>query len=388
MKNRNLIFIIVFAEFAGTSLWFGSNAVIGPLSEDLGISVGSYGYITSAVQLGFIIGTLAYAVLGLADRFSPSVVFFWSSIAAAASNVMISIVARNLESLLLLKLVTGFFLAGIYPVGMKIAADWFAKDLGKALGFLVGALVLGTAFPYLLSSTLTVLPWQYVLYATSVLACVGALMILLFVKDGPYRQKNNKFSVKGLWEQVKNEKLVRGAVAYFGHMWELYAFWTFVPIIISAYGIESAYVVSLLSFVVIAVGALSCVAGGYLVMRYGSEKVAYYTMFISAVCCVLCPLFFSANVFVFMLFLIIWGMAVVADSPQLSTIVAKHASKANLGSTLTIVNCIGFSVTILSIQLLNSMRESLDAKYLFVILALGPILGIFLLRKLLGNTNQ
>ncbi|WP_224995382.1 MFS transporter [Cesiribacter sp. SM1] len=375
--------VIVISQVAGTSLWFAGNAVMASLQAELQLPLSALGHITSAVQIGFIIGTLAFAILTIADRFSPSKVFFGCALLGAAANLGV-LLAEGFISLLLLRLLTGFFLAGIYPVGMKIAADWHEKGLGKALGYLVGALVLGTASPHLLKALGESLPWQGIFVATSGFALLGGMLMLLFVPDGPYRRRSQGFDPKSLLRVFSNRSFRAAAFGYFGHMWELYTFWAFVPLLLMAYEQQQENLlpgISLLSFAIIAIGALACIWGGYLSQTIGSGRVAFRALLVSLCCCLLSPLLFYAPPPLFLVFLLLWGMAVVADSPQFSALVAQNAPKEATGTALTIVNCLGFSITIFSIQLMNLLSTWIAAEYRFMLLAIGPLLGLFALKR-------
>ncbi|WP_425389547.1 MFS transporter [Ekhidna sp.] len=377
MKYRFYILpIIVIAQFFCTSLWFAGNAVMPGLIVKLDLLTSDLGYITSAVQFGFIVGTLVYAMLTIADRFHPSRVFFISACLGAAFNVLI-VLDTSFFQLLTFRFLTGFFLAGIYPVGMKIAADYFEKGLGKALGFLVGALVLGTALPHFLASMDFSYDWSGVIYATSGLAVFGGSLILFFVPNGPYRKQGPKLKLKVAMKVFESRPFKAAAFGYFGHMWELYAFWAFVPAMLVFYeNLNGAEMdISLLSFLVIGGGAISCVAGGYLSERLGEKKVAASSLFISGICCLLSPVVFFVPQPIFIGFLFIWGLVVIADSPLFSSLVAKNAKSELKGTALTIVTCIGFSITIVSIQLLNFFVDKYPA-YSYLILTLGPIFGL------------
>ncbi|MDT0676642.1 MFS transporter [Autumnicola musiva] len=379
--------VIVFSQFCCTSLWFAGNAVMPDLLRNFNAAPSTLGDLTSAVQLGFISGTLLFAIFNVADRFSPSKVFFTCAILGALVNAGIMSQYNSVESLLLLRFLTGFALAGIYPVGMKIAADYYEKGLGKSLGYLVGALVLGTAFPHLLKmfATIAALPWKLVIFGTSTLALTGGILILLFIPDGPYRKAGLKKDFSAVPVIFRNIKFRAAAFGYFGHMWELYAFWAFVPFILQSYaalhpGIN--FNIPLLSFLIIGSGGLACIAGGYISAKFSSKKTAATALFISGCCCLLSPLLLiqdSANMLI--IFLIIWGLTVVADSPLFSSLVAGNAPAENRGTALTIVNCIGFAITIVSIQLLSYFSGIISSEYLFLMLALGPILGLLALFK-------
>jgi MFS family permease len=382
MKRPSYILpLIVLSQFAGTSLWFVVNPV---LPEIMGGSTSSIGSITSLVQFGFISGTLVFALLSLADRFSSSKVFFFSSLLAALANLLI-IWIRQVEAIFILRFATGFFLAGIYPVGMKIAADWFEKGLGKALGFLVGALVLGTAFPNLLKSQVFQFEWKAVLIFTSVFALLGGLLILIFVGEGPYKKQANQFHPSSILNDFKSPDFRAAAIGYFGHMWELYAFWSFVPAILLAYNTYHSTTSTIYgwTFAIIAIGSVGCVLGGYLSQKMGSARVAFYSLLISGLCCALSVFMFQLPATVFYILLLIWGTTVVADSPQFSTLVAERATPSNKGTSLTMVTCIGFALTIVSIQLINFLFTNWGSDFpVFIILGIGPLMGLFSMRSL------
>lgn len=376
---KKILPLIVIAQFLSTSLWFAGNAVLPDLAKETKLAPEYLGNLTSAVQFGFIAGTLVFAIFTIADKFSPSWVFFWSSVIASAFNFAIQFEDINAIEILLFRFGTGFFLAGIYPVGMKIASDYFQKGLGKSLGFLIGALVLGTAFPHLLRSFLDPLPWRYVIDTTSILALIGGFTIVAFVPNGPYRKKSQGFDFTVFFKVFQTKPLRSAAYGYFGHMWELYAFWAFIPLMLQYFNkIHGTEINSgLWSFIIIAVGGLSCSAAGVLSGKIAPKYIASFAIAISGICCFVSPFLFLYGSSELMLgFLMVWGMAVTADSPMFSTIVAQNAPEATRGTTLTIVNCIGFGITILSIQLLNFLSVQIDLIYLFPVLGLGPLLGL------------
>jgi MFS family permease len=385
---KHILPTIVISQFLCTSLWFAGNAVLPDLIAAHRLPLDFLAHLTSAVQFGFITGTLVFAVLTIADRFSPSWVFFISSLISAAFNIAISLDNLLDWQLLLFRFMTGFFLAGIYPVGMKIASDYFRKGLGKSLGFLVGALVLGTAFPHFLKSMTAGLPWHYVVYATTFLAVLGGLMILMFVPNGPYRKASQKFDVSAFFKVFQNVNVRSAAFGYFGHMWELYAFWAFIPVMLAYFNTQADanLDVPFYSFVIIAVGGVSCALSGLLSLKIGAEKIATSALALSGLCCLLSPLVLSLGSSVLLiLFLLFWGMVVTADSPLFSTLVAQNAPKEAIGTSLTMVNCIGFAITIVSIQTLNLFAPVLEGRYLYAVLALGPIFGV---SSLLLKNNQ
>ena len=386
MRNSKLILpVIVVSQFCCTSLWFAGNGVINDLVVNFGLELSALGHLTSAVQFGFIIGTLVFAILTIADRFSPSKVFLISAFLGSLFNLGVIWEGHSLISLLSLRFFTGFFLAGIYPVGMKIAADYYEKGLGKSLGFLVGALVLGTAFPHLLKEMTDMYPWKSVLIATSSLALLGGLLMAIMVPDGPYRKPSQRTNLSAFFGVFQNREFRSAAFGYFGHMWELYAFWAFVPLMLKEYNIDHSqtqFNIPILSFIIIGMGGLACIISGFLGQRVGVKRTASIALLLSCGCCLISPLIFASEFgSLFIGFLVFWGMVVVADSPLLSTLVAQNAVSETKGTALTIVNCLGFSITIISIQLISRMIELTDSNGIYAILAIGPILGLIALRR-------
>ncbi|MBX2940986.1 MAG: MFS transporter [Cyclobacteriaceae bacterium] len=380
--TKRILPLIVFAQFACTSLWFAGNAVLPELQQAFSLSASSLGNLTSSVQLGFIIGTLIFALLSISDRFSPSKVFFVCAIAGAIINFSITLISSSVL-LFFLRGMVGFFLAGIYPVGMKISSDYHERGLGKALGYLVGALVIGTAFPHFIRMLSTTLNWHIVMYATSTIAMCGGVLIYFLVPDGPFRKQGSKLELSACFTVFKVKKFRAAALGYFGHMWELYTLWAFIPFLIIRYNHlnEEHLNVSLWSFLIIASGAVACVLGGYWANKKGSTKTAFVALTLSGLCCALSVSLFQAPPFLFLIFMIIWGMAVVADSPQFSTLIAKYAPAQARGTALTIVNSIGFAITILSLQFMTIMIEHFNPSMVFVSLAIGPLLGLIALGR-------
>lgn len=383
--------LIVFSQLAGTSLWFAGNAILPDILELMHLGDHALANITSVVQFGFISGTLTFALLSVADRFSASRVFFVSSLIAALANLAVAKIATGFYSLMALRFITGFFLAGIYPVGMKIAADWYEKGLGKALGLLVGALVLGKSFPYLIKSAGFAVSWQFVMEFTSAFAVTGGLLVLLLVHDGPYRKVAQRFRPGNIGIIFRSRDFRAAAFGYFGHMWELYTFWAYIPVMIglnAALHQDAGYNTARWSFVLIAVGSLSCMLGGYLSEKIGSARVAFTALLVSCCCCFLSFTFLQAPATLFFVMMVLWSIAVIPDSPQFSTLVAQTAPPDLRGTALTIVNCIGFSITIVSIQLFDYILGLFSAKtHAFWIIGLGPIVGLLYIRRLLRRAN-
>ncbi|QMW00900.1 MFS transporter [Spirosoma foliorum] len=379
------LLVVVFAQFAGTSLWFAGNAILPELQSLLNTTgTGLTGWITSAVQIGFIAGTLLYALFAIPDRFRSTYVFLVSVMLAAAVNILWLLLPIKAETILASRFLTGFFLAGVYPVGMKIAADRFKPVLGKAMGFLVGALVLGTAFPHLIRGLGGSLPYRTLILSVSLLAISGGVLLTLVVPAKATQFSGSFFRLQTLFSLGKPSAYRPAMLGYFGHMWELYTFWAFLPALITYYQVQHPAIEltnSLWSFGAIAAGAIGCVGGGYLALRIGSAQVARYLLLTSGLCILLTPLLVTAPPILFGLFLVLWGATAAGDSPQFSTLVASHATLDNRGSILTLVTCFGFLLTVLSIQLMAWLVAHIGLSgWLFYILLPGPILGLLAMR--------
>ncbi|RYZ56272.1 MAG: MFS transporter [Chitinophagaceae bacterium] len=377
LSANGSLFLLVFSQFAGTSVWFAGNAITDQIATaDAGATI------TSFVQFGFIAGTLVFSLLTVADRFQASTVFFYSSLLAAAANLLLAVYYKDASTIKLLRFATGFFLAGIYPVGMKIAADVAPQKLGRALGWLVGALVLGTSFPHLVRSRLEGIQWEIVVITTSLLAALGGVLVFLFIPRRKKQGNTTKPEFLGAFALFKSPSFRSAAFGYFGHMWELYAFWAILPLLFTHLNAlwQISSNVYWWSFLVIAAGSAGCIAGGYLSQRWGSKKVAATALLLSGACCAVFPLVANLNLTFAFGLLLFWGFAVTADSPQFSALVAKAAPEKNRGTALTIVTSIGFAITIASILLLKDVFLHHKEKALWLLLP-GPVLGLFAMRK-------
>ncbi|HET9024666.1 MAG TPA: MFS transporter, partial [Burkholderiaceae bacterium] len=262
--------------------------------------------------------------------------------------------------------------------------SWYREGLGGALGFLVGALVLGTALPHLVRGLDGGLPWQTVSLTLSLLAAGGGLLMFVLVSEGPYLAQATRFDPTAIVRAFGSPAFRASATGYFGHMWELYTLWAFVPILLSGYGAmhRQAIDVSFWSFVIIGAGAIGCVGGGHLSRFTGSARVAFAQLLLSGLCCLLSPFAFGLPAAGFLAFMVFWGIVVVGDSPQFSALNAATAPREFVGSALTIVNCIGFAITVVSVQLATWLSANLPIEAWFVPVALGPALGLFALLRL------
>jgi MFS family permease len=381
---KRILPILVLAQFAGTSLWFAVNAVMPDLQQQMGWPASSVGRLTSALQLGFIVGTLVFALLAIADRFSARRVFLFCALAGALCTLGALMRIASFTELLLWRAATGFFLAGIYPVGMKIASQWFPEGLGVALGWLVGALVLGSASAHGIRALSVELPWSTVMISVALLAAAGGLILFMVIPEPPnFTASTKKLEWQALASIWTDWRVRASVLGYFGHMWELYTFWVLVPLILATQ--LDGQSLSFAAFGVLGIGALGCIGGGWLAKRWGSARVATLQLSMSGVCCLLAPWLMSAPLIWFLLWLAIWGMTAAGDSPQFSTLTASNAPKQAVGSVLTLTNCIGFALSIVSIELFTNLAQEQQLATLLPWLSIGPLLGIVAMRPMLGK---
>ena len=381
---KRILPILVLAQFAGTSLWFAVNAVMPDLQQQMGWPASAVGRLTSALQLGFIVGTLVFALLAIADRFSARRVFLFCALAGALCTLGALMRIASFSELLLWRAATGFFLAGIYPVGMKIASQWFPEGLGVALGWLVGALVLGSASAHGIRALSVELPWSTVMISVALLAAAGGLLLFVAVPEPPNNTANTKkLEMQALATIWTNWRVRASVLGYFGHMWELYTFWVLVPLILTTQ--LNGQALSFAAFGVLGIGAVGCIGGGWLAKRWGSARVATIQLSLSGICCLLAPWLMSAPLIWFLLWLAFWGMTAAGDSPQFSTLTASNAPKQAVGSVLTLTNCMGFALSIVSIELFTSLAQEHQLASLLPWLGIGPLLGIVAMRPLLSK---
>ena len=385
MTDRwRILWLLSLAELLIMTLWFSATAVVPQLAVEYSLDDGQQSWLTISVQIGFVAGALLSAVLNLADRFRAEHVIAASALLGAGFNAAIAVCEPGFALVIVLRFLTGLALAGTYPPGMKVMASWFERNRGLAIGILVGALAVGSAGPHLLNAVPLfggesgIPPWRSVILAASVMAATGGLIAAVLIRSGPALPATSRFN----WHaagRIFTERGVRLAnFGYLGHMWELYAMWTWAPLLIllsyQAAGLNDA-AARIAGFAVVAVGGAGSIIAGQLADRFGRTAIASASLVISGACCLVAGFLFGSPILLTILCLV-WGFTVVADSAQFSTAVTELAESSHVGTVLTMQTCTGFLLTMGSIRLVPWLVEHAGWGWAFVMLAPGPVFGL------------
>jgi MFS family permease len=385
-----MLALVALAELLGMAVWFAANAVAPQLALRWALSPAEAGWLTSAVQLGFVVGTALAAVLNLADVVPARIYFSASAVAAAAANALL-LAAPGYRTALACRALTGVCLAGVYPPAMKMAATWFRTRRGLAIGVVVGALTTGKALPYLIHALPGAGVTQVVLAASGT-ALTGAVLVGSFYTDGPAPFPRRPFDPALVGSVLRSADYRRVLGGYSGHMLELYACWIWIPSFLMASAVahgswaadpaSTASWVAVLSFVVMAAGAVGCVLGGELADRVGYVRLVVLAMAVSGACALLTPIVFGRSPLLVVPLLLVWSIAVIADSAQFSTLVTRVVAPHAIGTALTLQTSIGFLLTSITVQLVPVVAGRFGWRFAFPLLALGPAIGIAAVRRL------
>ena len=385
MTKRQAFWLLSLAELLAMSVWFSASAVVPALALAWRLSASGQAWLTMSVQLGFVAGTLASAVLNLADRLSARRLFAVSSILAGAATLGVPLLAHGPAAALLLRFMAGASLAGVYPVGMKIMATWTREDRGFGVGLLVGALTLGSALPHLLKAFGGAGDWESVLAGSGGLAVLGGLIAAAFMTEGPYRTPAPKFDWRFAATIWRDRPVALANLGYFGHMWELYAAWTWVPVFLIASfrqaGVGERWA-ALAGFAFIAAGAAGSLVAGKLADRVGRTAVTSAAMAASGACSLVVGTLFGSSPWLLTPLVVVWGFAVVADSAQFSAGVSELAPPERTGTVLTLQTSLGFLLTLVTIRLVPALERLVTWRWAFAVLALGPAAGIAAMLRL------
>lgn len=368
------------------SLWFAGNAVSSQLASRFALDASETGWLTTIVQLGFVAGTATIAMLNLADIFPSRLLFSFSAVMGAAANFAV-LFAPTFEMTLLARFATGVFLAGVYPPAMKMISTWFVSQRGLAIGAIVGALTIGKATPFLVHS-LPNIDVAAVLGLASLFAIVAAALVLVGYSDGPHAFAPRPFSWRLAGTVLGSRKWRLATASYLGHMFELYAFWTWIGAFLAAGLVASAARISFLTFVIIAIGGIGCVWGGLYADRRGRERLVKIALIASGTCCLASALMFGRSVWLMLPFALVWSFFVIADSAQFSALVTESVEPHAVGTALTLQTSLGFLLTMLPMQLVPKFASEFGWQWAMVFLALGPLAGIVAIRRLIPRGSQ
>jgi MFS family permease len=388
--QRRTLVVAASSQLLVLTLWFSASAVAPQLQSEWGLSVAAASWLTLAVQIGFVIGALTSAFFNLPDLIPARRMFFGATLVAVVANTALVFLSGSpIVTATILRLIVGVSLAGVYPAGLKVVSGWFTQRRGMALGVLVGALTVGSALPHLVRGT--GLEWRPVILVSSVLAAIGGVLMLKFVDDGPYDTAPSPFSIKLVGSVLANKGVRLSTYGYLGHMWELYAMWTWTAAFLfasqKAGGYSTAWV-STATFAIIAIGGAGSWWAGSLADRYGKERIAGGAMAISGTMALASPFVFGAHPLIVLALFAVWGLTVVADSAQFSALVTETADDRFRGTALTLQTAVGFMLTLVTIRGVPAIAEAVGWQWAFPWLALGPFAGILAMVRLASYRDQ
>jgi MFS family permease len=385
--------LIALVQILGLAVWFSASAVGPTLQHEWNISPAASVWLTTSVQIGFVVGAITSTSLSLADKFRPQLLLATCAAGAALSTGILAAFVDGLPPAIWLRFLTGVFLAGVYPVGMKLMASWSAPaHRAKAFGILIGALTLGSATPHLISS-MGDLPWRNVMSAAAALAAVGALTAVLAIRPGPYAERSRvRANPRYALTMFKEHRPRLANIGYFGHMWELYALWTWLPMYLlagQAGGHSRILATGLTVFVTMGVGGVGgAMLGGWAADRWGRPKSAAVALAVSGTCCFISPLMFWADDILMLVFLLIWGAAAIADSGVFSTSLSENVDSRYIGTALTTQTAIGFLLTAATIQFVPLSAAIIGWQYAFLLLVPGPLIGVLAMNSLAAAESR
>lgn len=388
VKPASQVSLLAFSQLLVMTLWFSATAVMPALEQAWQLGPTGRAWLTASVQLGFVAGALVSAMCNLPDLVAPRRLIAVAALGGAVANLVLALFVSSLAPALVLRFATGVCLAGVYPPGMKVAAGHVTgRSRGTAIGVLVGALTLGSATPHLVAGW--DLPHRMVLAISSALAVVGALIVSRWVGDGPHAAAPVPFDRGQIGRVLRNRSVSLANLGYCGHMWELYAMWTWlVTFLAASLGEGATNDARLLGFVSIGVaGAFGAAGGGWLADRWGRTRLTVLAMAVSGACCLAAPAVYGAATAVLLLFGLVWGVSIIADSAQFSAAVTELADPAYVGTALTLQTSLGFALTMVTIWGLPELAELVGWRWTFVALAPGPLLGCWAMARLRAHPD-